>query len=229
MADRRAPRGQASKEMSTAQQCRALVMSAGRRLLILALTLSLSACGLPLLQAPAEQPTRNYLLEWHGGTVPPVKSPRRGSLLIGPVHSTPGFDSSDMAYIRNAHEIEYFAHHRWVDAPARMLEPLLVQAAEQSGLFRSVVEAGSGADVDLRLDSRLIHLQQVCRLNPSELQLALRVTLSEVSSAEVIATRTFSVSEAIVERTPYAGVEAANRAVDRLLSELQGFLVEQLK
>lgn len=211
------------------QQCLPLVMPARRRLLILVLTLSLSACGLPLLQPAAEQPTRNYLLEWHAGTVPLVKSPRRGSLLISPVLSTPGFDSSDMAYMRKAHEIEYFAHHRWVDAPARMLEPLLVQAAERSGLFRSVVEAGNGADVDLRLDSRLIHLQQVCRLNPSELQLALRVTLSEVSSARVIATRTLSVSEAIMERTPYAGVEAANRAVDRLLSELQAFLVEQLK
>jgi cholesterol transport system auxiliary component len=204
-------------------------MSTGRRLLILTLTLFLGACGLSLLQQAAEQPARNYLLEWHGGTVPPVKSPRRETLLISPILSTPGFDSSDMAYMRTAHEIEYFAHHRWVDSPARMLEPLLVQAAERSGLFRSVVEAGSGADVDLRLDSRLIHLQQVCRLNPSELQLALRVSLSEVGSARVIATRTLSVSEPIVERTPYAGVEAANRAVDRLLSDLQGFLVEQLK
>jgi len=215
--------------MSTPQHCLPLVISAGRRWLILALTLLLSACGLPLLQPPAEQPTRNYLLEWNGDTLPPVKSPRRGSLLISPVLSTPGFDSSDMAYMRKAHEIEYFAHHRWVDAPARMLEPLLVQAAERSGLFRNVVEAGSGADVDLRLDSRLIHLKQVCRLNPSELQLALRVTLSEVRNAKVIATRTLSVSEPIRERSPYEGVAAANRAVDRLLSDVQGFLVEQLK
>jgi cholesterol transport system auxiliary component len=205
------------------------VISAGRRLLFLALILSLGACGLPVLQAPPGQPTRNYLLEWRGDAVPLVKSPRRGSLLISPVLSTSGFDSSDMAYMRKAHEIEYFAHHRWVDAPARMLEPLLVQAAERSGLFRSVIEAGTGADADMRLDSRLIHLQQVCRLNPSELQLALRVSLTEVSSARVIATRTLSVSEPIVERNPYAGVEAANQAVDRLLSELQVFLVEQLR
>ena len=106
--------------------------------------------------------------------------------------------------------------------------PILGDLPLIGGLFRSVIEAGSGADADLRLDSRLIHLQQVCRLNPSELQLALRVSLSEVSSARVIATRTFSVSEPIGERTPYAGVEAANRAVDRMLLELQVFLVEQL-
>ncbi|MGB5671704.1 MAG: ABC-type transport auxiliary lipoprotein family protein, partial [Sedimenticolaceae bacterium] len=139
-----------------------------------------------------------------------------------------GFDTSDMAYMRKPHEIEYFAQHRWVDAPARMLDPLLVQAAEQSGLFRSVVGSGSGVKADLRLDSRLIHLQQVCRLNPSQLQLALRVTLVKVSSARAIASRTLSVSEPIEARSPYAGVEAANRAVARLLSDLQGFLAEQV-
>jgi len=203
--------------------------SATRRYLVLALSLLLGSCSLPLLQAPVEQPTRNYVLEWHGGDMPPVMSPRRDSLLISPILSNPGFDNSDMAYMRTPHEIEYFANHRWVDSPARMLEPLLVQAAEQSGLFRNVVEAGRGADVDLRLDSKLIHLQQVCRLNPSQLQLALRVTLTEVASARIIASQTLSVSEAIEARTPYAGVLAANQAVARLLSELQVFLMQQVR
>ena len=204
----------------------------GRRLagphLVLALSVFLCSCSLPMLHSPAEQPARNYLLEWYGGTAPSVRSPRRDNLLVAPVLSTAGFDGSDMAYMRTAHQIEYFANHRWVDSPARMLEPLLVRAAEQSGLFRNVVEAGSGADVDLRLDSKLIYLQQACRLNPSELQLALRVTLTEVASATVVASRTLSVSEPIGDRTPYAGVQAANRAVAGLLSELQGFLVQQV-
>lgn len=205
----------------------------GRRLagphLVLALSVFLYGCSLPMLHPPAEQPARNYLLEWHSGTAPAVRSPRRDSLLVAPVLSTAGFDGSDMAYMRTAHQIEYFANHRWVDSPARMLEPLLVRAAEQSGLFRNVVEAGSGADVDLRLDSKLIYLQQVCRLNPSELQLALRVTLTEVTSATVVASRTLSVSEPIEDRTPYAGVQAANRAVAGLLSALQDFLVQQVR
>ena len=131
--------------------------------------------------------------------------------------------------MRTPHEIEYFARHRWVDSPARMLEPLLIRAATQSGLYRSVTEAGSGARADWRLDSKLLHLQQVCRLNPSELQLALRVSLVEISSARPIASRVLSVSEPITERTPYAGVEAANRAVARLLNELQQFLEAQTR
>ncbi len=196
---------------------------------ILASALLLAGCSSPFLQPPVKQPTHTYLLQWPGSELPSMPAPRRDSLLVSPMLSAPGFDSSDMAYVRTAHEIEYFAHHRWVDAPARMLEPLLVQAAEQSGAFRNVVESGSGAEADLRLDSKLIHLQQVRRANPSKLQLAVRITLTEVASAKVIATRTLNITEAILTQTPYAGVEAANRAVARLLSEVQGFLVDEVR
>ena len=189
--------------------------------------LVLSGCGPSFLQSPAAPPTHTYLLEWQG-TAGKKGAANAPNLLVSPVLAAPGFDGSDMAYMRTPHEIEYFARHRWVDSPARMLEPLLVRAAAQSGLFSSVIEAGTGTRADLRLDSRLLHLQQVCRLNPSELQLALRVSLVEVASARLIASRVLSVSEPIAERSPYAGVEAANRAVDRLLKELQQFLATQL-
>lgn len=198
-----------------------------RGLSLLTLCLLLSSCGLPLLQPPTKPAVHSYLLEWEGTALPGGRRAAPG-LLVSPVLSAAGFDSSDMAYMRKAHEIEYFANHRWADAPARMLDPLLVRAAEQSGLFGSVAEAGSGAKADLRLDSKLMHLQQVCRLDPCQLQLALRVTLVEVTAAKVIASRTLSVSEPLNGRNPYAGVEAANRAVARLLSELKGFLIQQI-
>jgi len=202
--------------------------TAAWQLLMLALVFALGSCSLPLGPQRATQTTRTYVLQAPADSMPKVANPNGPVLLISPILSAAGFDTSDMAYMRNPHEIEYFAQHRWVDAPASMLDPLLVQAAEQSGLFRSVVGSGSGVKADLRLDSRLIHLQQVCRLNPSQLQLALRVTLVKVSSARAIASRTLSVSEPIEARSPYAGVEAANRAVARLLSDLQGFLAEQV-
>jgi cholesterol transport system auxiliary component len=170
-----------------------------------------------------------YLLEWRGDAPPPSGGGGDGpSLLVAPVMAAPGFDSSDMAYIRHAHEIEYFAHHRWVDTPARMLEPLLVQAAEQTGVFGSVSQAGSRARADLRLDSRLLHLLQFCRLEPSELQLALRLSLVDVATGRVLGERTLSVAEPLATRTPYAGVEAANRAVERLMTDVELWLAERV-
>lgn len=197
-------------------------------LLAVILVLGLAACGSSLLQRPAQPLTHTYLLQWQGDPVATVADPSAPSLLVSPVLAAPGFDSSDMAYMRRPHEVEYFAHHRWADAPARMLDPLLVRAASQSGLFRSVAEAGAATRADLRLESRLLHLQQVCRLNPSELQLALRVSLVDVASGQVLGTRVLHAMEPITERSPYAGVESANRAVSVLLSELQRFLADQL-
>lgn len=190
--------------------------------------MSLGGCVPPLLQRPEPAVVHTYMLEWQGDGVASDGGVDGPDLLVSPVLAAPGFDGSEMAYVRRPHEIEYFAHHRWIDAPARMLEPLVVKAAEQSGLFRSVAEAGSGAEVALRLDSKLLHLQQVCRLNPSELQIALRVTLVEFASGRVVGERTLSVDEPLEARSPYAGVQAANRAVDRLMSELQAFLAERV-
>ncbi len=216
--------------MSLARPCAPLAHGAARRLLpVLMLSLPLCGCTLPLMQPPPEEPVRSYILEWRDDTAPPGRVGTGPVLLVSPILSASGFDGSDMAYMRMPHEIEYFARHRWVDAPARMLEPLLVAAAERSGLFRSVAETGSGVDADLRLDSKLVHLQQVCRPEPSALQLELRVTLVKLASAEVLASRTLSVSEPLAKRTPYAGVEAANRAVARLMWALQEFLAEQLQ
>ena len=70
------------------------------------ITLLAGACSLPLLQSAPAQATHSYVLEWHGGGEPRVEAPRRDSLLISPVLSTPGFDGSDMAYVRTAHEID---------------------------------------------------------------------------------------------------------------------------
>ncbi len=192
------------------------------------IALLLGGCAPALLQRSAEPAEHTYLLEWEGDPVGAAMNPSGPSLLVSPVLAAPGFDTSDMAYMRQPHQLEYFARHRWVDAPARMLDPLLVRAAAQSGLFRNVVEAGSGARVDLRLESKLLHLQQVCRLEPSELQLALRVTLIDMASGRVIASRSLSVDEPIAEPRPYAGVQAANRAVARLMKGLQDFLGAQV-
>lgn len=203
-------------------------MTGPRLLPLCVLALLLGGCGQALLQRQAEAPEHTYLLDWEGDPTGGAANPSGPSLLVSPVLAAPGFDTSDMAYLRHPHEIEYFARHHWVDAPARMLDRLLVRAAAQSALFHDVVEPGSGARVDLRLESKLQHLQQVCWREPSQLQLALRVTLIDVASGRVVASRNLSVDEPLAEQTPYAGVEAANRAVARLLTVVQDFLAEQV-
>ncbi|MNE23807.1 hypothetical protein D3C80_1170780 [compost metagenome] len=59
------------------------------------------------------------------------------------------------------------------------------------------------------------------------LQLAMRFYLSRAATNQVIATKELSVREPMRERTPYAGVVAANEAMGKLLQELAKFVVEK--
>lgn len=202
----------------------------GSRLLpLIALCLSLAGCAPGLLQRGDSQADHTYFLEWEGPDNAPPAAASGPDLLVSPMLAAPGFDGSDMAYVRTPHEIEFFAHHRWVDAPARMLDPLLLRAADQTGLFHSVVAPGSRAEVELRLDSRLMHLRQVYLGGSGELQLAVRLVLVEIASGRVLGERVIEVNEPLAEFTPYDGVQAANRAVARLMTRMQAFLAERVK
>lgn len=204
------------------------IISILRTLLVAATLLLLGACASSLLGQDEQPPVETYLLEWNvdKSAVPLASSGQ--SLLVSPVLSNPGYNLADMAYTPQPHQLEYFAHHRWVDTPARMLGPLLVQAASYSGLFSSVAESSSRTRSDLRLDTRLLHLRQEAAEEQGKLRLAVRFSLVDVDRAVLLGSRELHFSEPMATNTPVSGVEAANRAVARLLSALQVYLAEQL-
>jgi cholesterol transport system auxiliary component len=181
----------------------------------------LAGCS-PLALQPAA-PAGTYVLE-APQVGAPLPDPAGPSLLVEAPGAAAGYDSAEMVYVRQAHQLEHFAHHRWADAPARMLEPLLVDSAAASGLFRTVISGRGRAGIELRLDTELVLLRQEFLQQPSRVRLVLRAHLLETRSGSPVASRRFEVEEPAPADTPYGGVLAANRAVARLLHELQGFL-----
>jgi cholesterol transport system auxiliary component len=188
-----------------------------RRALAPLAALLLAACaGL----APSDAPqARTFVLE---AQLPAAReTPARGpALVVGEPRARAGFDTTQMAYVRRPHELEYFARNRWADTPTDMLAPLLAQALERAGCWRSVVQAPNGAPAELHLDSELVRLVQDFTSSPSRVRLTLRVTLSETASGRVLATRELDEIEAAPSEDPYGGVLAANRALERLLGRL---------
>ncbi|HEX22134.1 MAG TPA: hypothetical protein ENH21_01745, partial [Chromatiales bacterium] len=120
----------------------------------------------------------------------------------------------------------HYAYHRWVESPSRMLEPLLMRMLEGSGLFSAVLGPDSPARAELQLNAELLYLQQVFSHDSSEIQLALNVSLVDVTRAQQIASQRFSIVEPVTVPTPYGSVQAANRATARLLAALRDFLVQ---
>lgn len=186
-------------------------------------TLSASCTG---LQAPQAGSPHLYVLDARPA-IQAAQVKRNLVLAVSMPRAWPGFGTPRMAYLRQPHELEYFAVNRWADTPSRMLGPLLAQALEQTGSFRAIVQTPGVVPADIRLDTELIRLQQDFGTQPSRVQLTLRAQLIDVVGKRVIAVKTFDETENATSDDAYGGVIAANRVAQRVLGQLADFCVNE--
>jgi cholesterol transport system auxiliary component len=200
----------------------------GWRLIAAALSLTL-VCGCGAIQ-PVLSPHPNFysLADARNTTTPapPRAAVTAPTLIVSPPHAAAGFDSQRIMYVRQANQLEYFAHNEWIDTPARMLAPLIVAAVESSGAFRAVVQTPSPAAGEMRLDTEILRLQHEFLSAPSRVRFTLRAYLVESVTRRVIASREFDAAVPAASEDPYGGVVAANRAVQTVLENLSAFCAE---
>ena len=199
-----------------------------RRLCTVIMLITVTTGCSALRPAVAEQP-RFYSLDGVPSEAlaiaakPPSNAP---TLIVNPPHSASGFSSPRIVYVREAHQLEYYAHSEWVDSPARMLAPLIADAVGHDGTFRAVVRTPSAAEGDLRLDTEIVRLQHELGTSPGRVRFILRATLVDNATREVLAWREFEASVAAASETPYGGVVAANQAVQQVLEQLASWCAE---
>jgi cholesterol transport system auxiliary component len=190
------------------------------------LTSVLLLAGCTGFAAPKVASQNIFVLEAQRATKP-AQVKRNLVLAISEPQTRPGFDTPQMTYVQQPHELNYFVTSRWADTPARMLEPLLVQAMEQTGSFRAVVQRPGAVPADIRLDTELIRLQHDFVTRPSRVQLTLHAQLIDVRGQKVLAVKQFDEVENAASDNAYGGVTAANRAVQRMLDQLADFCVNE--
>lgn len=148
------------------------------------------------------------------------------TLIINPPSAAAGFGSSRIIYLRQPHQIEYFAHNEWVESPARMLAPLLVASLQNSGVFQAVVLTPSAVAADWRLNTEIVRLQHEFTARPSRVRFTLRAHFINEKTRRILAIREFDVSTEASADNPYGGVSAANSVVATVLRELALFSAE---
>ena len=217
---------------SSAAEAAALVAVPRRRAvlttLVLALPVTLVACSASLLPKPAAPPTR-YTLDGPPGPALPAVPASADVLAVAPLRAAPGFDSRHMLYLQQPQVIEAFAQNEWVDTPARLLAPLLVQALQGRGAFAAVLLLPSSATARWRLETELVRLYQDFSGQPSQLRLTLRAVLVDTASRRVVAAREFDEREPATSADPAGGAAAAQRASQRLLRAVAGFCVDHTR
>jgi cholesterol transport system auxiliary component len=151
------------------------------------------------------------------------------TLIVSPPHAAAGFDSRRMMYLRQADELEYFAHNEWIDTPARMLAPLIVSAVDSKGAFRAVVQTPSPATGDMRLDTKILRLQQEFLAKPSQVRFTVRAHLVENLTRRVIAAREFEAVAPAPSDDPRGGVTATHAAVRSVLAQVAEFCAQNAR
>ncbi len=191
--------------------------------------LAASGCG-ALLPAATPQPLIYSLdVALHEpltATNPPPPSDRAPTLVVSPTRAAAGFDSANLIYVREPHQLEHFAHSAWVDTPARMLSPIIVAAIARSGTFRAVGPAASGVAGDMRLDTEVLRLQQEFGGGASRVRFTLRAYLIDSATRRVMVMRDFDETITAASDDPSGGVEAAHRAVQAVTTRLALFCTE---
>ena len=199
-----------------------------RYIAIVATLAFLTACSLP---GPSQQAEKQYFVLQDQGVSNAVSNPGAMpclSLRITTPGSAAGLNTARMAYSTEPNRLDYFAYHEWIAPPAKMLVSLMESHLQASGLFSAVLAGSPDVRTDLRLDSELQVFQQDFTGDGDSLNFTIRVNLVEIKSRHLLGSETFNYREPAAGNAE-AGVAAANRAVDRFLDELTGFLVTSVK
>lgn len=194
-----------------------------RILLIGVLAMVLTGCG-TLARPPAVNVVKLQLL----GEDAQVESvtPLGVSIMVAEPTAMPGFATVHFAYLEQGLELRYYGRHEWTASPARLMQPALVRALDQSGGFSAVITPPSIALADLRLDVELTRLVHDFRESEGgEIVLAVRAQMTSLTDRHVVATRTFAYREP-AQADPVSGAVAADRALARLLEDVVAFAAE---
>jgi cholesterol transport system auxiliary component len=189
----------------------------------------LGGCARSLLPEPAASPALFALsgeIDAPTATAPAATS---RTLIVNLPRAAPGFDTSQIAYVRRPYEIEYFTHNQWVDTPSNMLAPKMVRAIERTGAFQAVLGSPTSAIGQYRLETEIARLQQDFSTSPSHVRLTLRAVLIDTATRKVVASREFDARVDAPTDDPYGGVIAAQQAANQVVADLASFCTASVR
>ena len=182
----------------------------------------LSSCG---LFSPVKMEIQKYVINKTPSDLPNAKS-RAASLSVLVPETNPIYGTAQMAYTMQPYQIAYFSQNEWGETPSQMIQPLIVQTIQNTHCFSVVLSQPHFGRHTYALRTEILELKQDFTSDPATLDLSMRFQVSREATNQIIATKEISVREPMREKTPYAGVVAANDATAKLLQELARFIVE---
>lgn len=188
-------------------------------------TAYLAATGCTLLSTPPKVAVEKAVLT-EVPNDPPQRTSCRDTLLVFRPNTTPLYDTTQMAYRTQPHQVAYFGEREWGETPSQMLYPLVVRTLENTHAFRAVLTEPFAARYSYALRTEILELIQDFKPDSASIVLSLRFQLTDYGAKTVIATKNVSVREPMQERNSYAGVRAANEATAKALQQMAEYVLQ---
>lgn len=150
----------------------------------------------------------------------------RHSILVVLPEAAAGYQSSGMLYVKRRFSLKPFAKHAWVDSPASMLHPLLIESLQSSGYFQAVTSIPFAEPVEYRLDTQLLKLQQNFVKKPSVLEFSAKIVLTQMDKNRILVSRIINLEMPCPQDSPYGGVIAANKISEAFTAKVTGFVIK---
>lgn len=152
-------------------------------------------------------------------------------LLISLPTADASYQTTQMIYTLRPFTYSSFAYHRWAAPPADMIASALADSLQNSGCIDAVVMPPFSGNVNATLDTRLRILQQEFNGKTSQAHLSMQLTLTQNTlempqrtdyvrkpdqpeASTHVKTVGIDLRVPAAQNTPYAGVVAANRALE---------------
>jgi ABC-type uncharacterized transport system auxiliary subunit len=171
--------------------------------LLFAITALLSACG-------ASRPVKYYVLDVD---VSPAASPQPlpVTLLVGRITATHLYRDDRLVYGSGPVELGTYEYERWAEAPADMIQDILVTSLRSTGQYRSVSKMASTMRADYIVRGRLFSLYEVAK--PLSGRFSVELDLFDPKAGMTVWTGSYSHDEPVSGKRVENVVEALDKSV----------------
>jgi ABC-type uncharacterized transport system auxiliary subunit len=184
-----------------------------------------AACAVLLAGCGAAHPIKYYSLD------PPAITPAPQrldvSLLIGHLGAPLAYRDTRIVYRTGPNEVGLYEEHRWVEAPAIMVEEMLLQGLRKSGRYSSVQLLSSNARGDYVLRGRVERFEQL-EGNPLSTRVWLHLSLYDPKEGLTVWTQNYEQDEPVTGNDLSSVVAALDHNLQRGIQELTAGLDQYL-
>lgn len=149
------------------------------------------------------------------------------SLKISQAFSSNKFMSSKMNYVLEDNKQYHYSESVWASSPNRVISYEILKLFRETKLFKSVQTYKSRSKSDFILEINIEDFMQYFENNSknSFAKVVLSMALIDSKSNHIIATKTFDVKMKSVTLDANGGVEALNKALQKVFAESQEWIV----